>query len=214
MQPSPSVASSDRLKQLLPELFNPSLPSGQQFLRLQLSPELTIAIELTWVEESLQLPTQMVTPIPNMPPSVLGLMSSKGQVFWAVNLAEQLNLPIALKPSQYYEIVVIRTSTDDAMASDVSGQRPDRGDTAEGQTGSLGEQQFLGLVIPKIRGPIRLSPEDITLPTAEAHANKSHANLLPYLTGQAVVDDEMVLLLNAGAIAAAKPILPTEAIPT
>lgn len=208
MQPSPSLASSeDRLKQLLPELFNPTLPSGKQFLRLQLGPELTIAIDLAWVEESLQLPTQMVTPIPNMPPAVLGLMSSKGQIFWAVNLAEQLNLPIALKPSQYYEVVVIRTMTNTATQA-VNKQHPENG-AADGQARGLSEQQFLGLVIPKIRGPIRLSPEEVTLPAAEVDAS-----LNPYLNGQAVVDGEVVLLLNAEVIAAAKPIMPTEAIPT
>lgn len=190
MQPSPSLASSDRLKQLLPELFNPTLSPGQQFLRLQLSPELIVAIELTWVEESLQLPTQMVTPIPNMPPSVLGLMSAKGQVFWAVNLTEHLNLSIVLKPSQYYEVVVIRTRV--------------ANDTANEQTQGISEQQFLGLVIPKIRGPIRLSSDEITLPTAEVDAN-----LAPYVIGQAVVNDEVVLLLNAEVVAATQSIIPT-----
>ncbi|MEM9907065.1 MAG: chemotaxis protein CheW [Cyanobacteria bacterium P01_D01_bin.44] len=192
MQTSQSLTPAERLGQLLPELFNPTLPSGEQFLRLQLTSEMTIALSLDWVEESLQLSPQLVTPIPNMPPSVLGLMSSKGQVFWAINLAQLLDLPVVQAPSQSYEIVVIRTLP--MGVEQVS-------DESFVKTDSL-DAMFLGLVVPKIRGTIRLSREDIASPIDEVAAN-----LQPYLSGQVVINDEVILVLSAEAIGSAQSLV-------
>ncbi len=167
---------ADRLQQLLPELFNPKPVSGEQFLRLQLTPDVTIAIALSWVEETLLISPQWVTPMPNVPAHVLGLMSAKGQVFWAMNLAQLLELPIVLESSQYYEVVMIR-----ALPAESSQM--------------VGSELFLGLIAPKIRGSIRLSREEIMSPVNEVDA-KFH----PYLSGQVVVEGEPILVLSAEAI--------------
>ncbi|MEM8505734.1 MAG: chemotaxis protein CheW [Cyanobacteria bacterium P01_D01_bin.1] len=189
-QPSSSLTADARLRQLLPELFNPTPPSGKQFLRVQLSLDLTIAVALDWIEESLQLPAHLITPIPNMAASVLGLMSTKGQVFWAVDLIKLMNLPLTLKPSQSYEVVVIRADSEtDARAF------------AATETTALPErpQKFLGLIVPGIRGTIRLQQEQIASPW-----HKFDPGLQPYLSGQAVVDEEIVAVLSAQAIASAQ----------
>ncbi|MEM8807434.1 MAG: chemotaxis protein CheW [Cyanobacteria bacterium P01_G01_bin.38] len=193
MQTSPSLTSTDRLQQLLPELFAPTAPVGEQFLRLQLTSELTIALALSWVEESLLIPTQLITPIPNMPPSVLGLMSSKGQIFWAVNLAQLLEVPVVLEPSQSYEVVVIR------VLPTQSNQVSDGGFV----TSDLRDDLFLGLVVPKIRGTIRLSRAEIASAVSEVAAN-----LQPYLRGQVVFDNEVILVVSAEAIGAARSLMP------
>ena len=185
MPPSQLPAPTERLQRLLPELFNSSPPSGEQFLKLQLTSELTIALALSWVVETVQIPTQLVTPIPNMPNAVLGLMGSKGQIFWAVNLAQLLGLPIPLKPSQFHEVAIIRTLP---MEADPGGNRG-------GLTGNLSNGLFLGLVVPTIRGVIRLSGEDITPPM-----NGVADCLAPYLSGQVVADGETILVLNAEAM--------------
>lgn len=189
--PAQTLNTTDRLQQLLPDVFNPKTVAGEQFLRVQLTPDLTIALALSWVEESLLLPTQLVTPMPNMPPSVLGLMSSKDQVFWAINLAQLLELPIVLEPSQHYEVVVIRALPTDS--DQFSG--PKKVDT------SIYEELYLGLVVPKIRSSVRLLQDDIVSPV-----NEVDANLHPYLSGQVVVDGEVVLVLSAEAIGAARPL--------
>ena len=169
----------DRLQQLLPELFDPKPVAGEQFLRLQLTSDLTIAIALSWVEETLLIAPQAVTPMPNMPPYVLGLMSDKGQVFWAINLAQLLDLPVVLESSQYYEVVMIRALSPDASESN---------STVDGE-------MFLGLIVPKIRGSIRLSLEDIISPLTEVDAN-----FHPYLSGQVISEGETILVLSAEAI--------------
>ncbi|NEP61795.1 MAG: chemotaxis protein CheW [Symploca sp. SIO2G7] len=181
IQNSPSLKPTSRLQQLLPELFNPKPVSGEQFLRLQLTSELTIAIALSWVEETLLVDTQWVTPMPNMPPYTLGLMSSKSRVFWATDLIQLLKLPVEFTTSQNYEVVVIR-----ALAND-------------GQP-LQDEPLFLGLVVPKIRGAVRLTREEIVSPL-----NEVDENLQPYLSGQVFVDGETVLILSAEAIGSAQP---------
>ncbi|MDV3352268.1 hypothetical protein D0962_02210 [Leptolyngbyaceae cyanobacterium CCMR0082] len=196
ISPTPStqtLKTADRLQQLLPDVFNPKTVAGEQFLRVQLTPDLTIALALSWVEESLLLPTQLVTPMPNMSPSMMGLMSSKDQVFWAINLAQLLELPMVLEPSQYYEVVVIR-----ALPSNV-----DQSSTKENINAD--EELYLGLVVPKIRSSVRLSPDDIVSPVDEVDAS-----LHPYLSGQVVIDDEVILVLSAEAIGAARSLTSAE----
>ena len=189
-QPSTqTLQTTERLRQLLPEMFAPKLIKGEQFLRIQLTSELTIALALSWVEESLLLPSHLITPIPNMPPSVMGLMSSKDQVFWAVNLAQLLELPIAIEPSQHYEVVVIRA---------VSTQSDPLSDSESLNTNTDGNL-YLGLIVPKIRSSIRLSKEDIISPI-----NEVDANLHPYLSGQVSIDGDRVLVLSAEAIGKAR----------
>lgn len=177
-QTLPALKPAARLQQLLPELLNPKPVSGEQFLRLQLTPDLTIAIALSWVEETLLISPQWVTPIPNMPAHVLGLISAKGQVFWAINLAQLLEIPMVMESSQHYEVVMIR-----AVA-------PESDQLTNGQ-----EELFLGLVVPKIKGSIRLTLEEIISPLSEVSAS-----LHPYLSGQVVVDGETILVLSAEAI--------------
>ncbi len=177
MEISQGLKPADRLQQLLPELFNPKPVSGEQFLRLQLTSDLTIAIALSWVEETLLVSPQQVTPMPNMPSHVLGLMSAKSHVFWAVNLARLLGVPVALESSQYYEVVVIRALPMETVQV--------QADT----------ELFLGLVVPKIRGSIRLSLADIISPVYEVEAD-----LHPYLSGQVFQDGKPMLVLSAEAI--------------
>lgn len=187
---SPSLTADARLRQLLPELFDPTPLSGQQFLRVQFSPTLTVAVALDQIEESLQIPAHLITPIPNMAASVLGLMSTKGQVFWAVDLIKLMNLPLALKPSQFYEVVVIR--------ADANAEEPAFA-TTETTTPPERPQKFLGLIVPSIRGTIRLQQEQIVSPWHEFAPG-----LQPYLSGQAVVEEEMLAVLSAQAIAHAQ----------
>ncbi|WP_215610560.1 chemotaxis protein CheW [Leptothoe spongobia] len=177
MQTSKALKPADRLQQLLPELFNPQPVVGEQFLRLELTPDLTVALALSWIEETLLISPQWVTPMPNMPIHVLGLMSSKSQVFWVINFPQLLGLPVALEVSQYYEVVVIRALPMETMEVSTEGEL------------------YLGLVVPKIRGSIRLSLEDIVFPTDEVESN-----LQPYLSGQVVLDGKPILILSAEAI--------------
>jgi positive phototaxis protein PixI len=134
MQPALSKTNSrDRLQALLPQLFDPQLLVGDRFLRLQVDPAgTTIAIPLEYIEETKTLNGDQITPMPNLPPYLLGLIASKGQVFWAVSLAHLWNLESGWQNRQQYEVAVVRLPEE-----------------TEGEN-------WVGLIVPKIRGTLRV----------------------------------------------------------
>ncbi len=177
-------ASLDRLQQLLPELFNPQPRPGQIFLKFELAPDLIAAIPLDQVVETLRIPGDRLTPIPHMPAPMLGLMNSKGKVFWAIDLAEQLGVPASSHPDRYYEIIVVQIST----AS--TNHFPE-----EAGTDSL-DPPLLGLCVPHIRGTLRLTPADILPPISSPIATQ----LRPYLQGCARDSSNTIMILSIAEI--------------
>ena len=85
---SPQSSSIERLQHLLPQLFNPIQLEGEPFLRVQLTPEITAGFSLELVEEVQCIDLSRITPMPNMPQEVLGLIQLKGYVLWLVDLAQ------------------------------------------------------------------------------------------------------------------------------
>ncbi len=170
MQISPSaIKPSERLQKLLPELFNPQPKTGEAFLKLQVSPDLTVAIALDWVEETKLVMAQDLTPIPNMPPQVLGLMSNKGQVFWLVSLAQLLGLPETQQNVQCYEVAVVRVF----LGADQQ------------------EELFLGLAVEQIKGSVRLEVQEMI---SISHPISPH--LEPFLMGSLQQNKDTLLILN------------------
>jgi positive phototaxis protein PixI len=181
---TPTIARAnptERLQQLLPELFNPKQQTGESFLRLQISPDLTVAIALDWVEETRLVMAQDLTPIPNMPPYILGLINTKGQVFWLASLAQRFGISSLRENTQRYEVVVIR-----AFAG------------ADQQ-----EELLLGLTVQQIKSSIRLETKDIT--PIEASTAQFPPNLLPFLIGHTSKNNESLLILNPDTLAKSSP---------
>ncbi len=169
----------ERLQQLLPDLFEPPQQHGELLLRFQLGPTLQAAISLERVVEVLQIQATSVTPIPNMPPATLGLMSAKGSVFWAVDLAQVLGLSVPRQRSRRYEVIVIQTF-------------------AQGKMRTTDMPLLLGLVVSRIRGTLRIDPEAIESAPADVPRE-----LTPFLQGQ-IRQGEETLLLSVDAIASAR----------
>jgi positive phototaxis protein PixI len=147
MQPALSKTNSrDRLQALLPQLFNPQVLVGDTFLRLQIDHVgTTIAIPLEYIEETKTLNGDQISPMPNLPPYMLGLITTKGQVFWAISLSHLWNLETDWQNRQQYEVAVVRL--------------PEETDS----------ENWVGLIVPKIRGTLRVPSQsmgaiDPTLP--------------------------------------------------
>ncbi len=79
------------------------------------------------------LPTAQITPIPNMPACMLGIVNRRNRVIWIANLVRLLGLAVPDSPRQQYSIVVVKAGT------------------------SLGLS--LGLVVDEISGIIHLPAE-------------------------------------------------------
>lgn len=129
------ISTLTRLQQLLPELFTPSNLPGESYLSYQLTPSQSALFALGQVQESLVLGSEEITPLPNMPPAVVGLMKSRQNVLLVVDLAQVLGLSTEPMVTRKYNLIVIRTDKDDIT---------------------------LGLVVQKIEGLVRVLQEEIT----------------------------------------------------
>ncbi|NJL48578.1 MAG: purine-binding chemotaxis protein CheW [Leptolyngbyaceae cyanobacterium SM2_5_2] len=61
------------------------------------------------VQEAITIPAAHITPIPNMPPAILGLINRRSQVLWVADLALMLGLAgIAYPTTQQYNLVLVQ----------------------------------------------------------------------------------------------------------
>lgn len=60
------------------------------------------------VLEAITLPAASMTPMPNMPPAMLGLINRRSQVLWVADLALLLGIPVAYPNSQQYSLVLLQ----------------------------------------------------------------------------------------------------------
>jgi twitching motility protein PilI len=180
--PNPtSPLTSDRLQQLLPQLFNAPTTEGEAFLRVQLTPEITVAIPLKQVEETHLIEQSQVTPMPNLPPQILGLMGAKGQIFWAIDLAQQLGLPPIKIQNQRYEVVIVRLD-----------EQPNE---------TLNEDSLLlGFVVAQIKGTIRLPAAALAEPTPFP----SQLGSSPYISQGVQQGEDPLFILNLAQFANGK----------
>ncbi|MEL6911633.1 MAG: chemotaxis protein CheW, partial [Cyanobacteria bacterium J06598_4] len=82
-----SLTTTDRLKELLPQLFSTQQRQGNYYLRFQLTDSINLLLNLRYVQESLTIDGSQITAVPNLPPYAVGLMNARNQVFLALDLA-------------------------------------------------------------------------------------------------------------------------------
>ncbi|RMF21181.1 MAG: hypothetical protein D6756_12950, partial [Cyanobacteria bacterium J083] len=91
------TSPASRIQANLAELFfQQKTSAGSAYLRFELTPQMTALIAMEGVEESIVIPRNNITPLPNMPATVLGIMSSRNQVFCLFDLAQLLGLSFRL----------------------------------------------------------------------------------------------------------------------
>jgi positive phototaxis protein PixI len=125
----------------LPILDAPTLQQktlGDPYLKLQLTPQQLAVVPIAQAQEAIAIPATRVTPMPNMPACVLGLLNHKNRVIWVIDLAFLLGVSSKLLTMQQYNIAIVR-----------SGKTP------------------LGLAVPQIQGIVRLVLEAIESPVGE-----------------------------------------------
>ena len=141
-----SLTTKDRLKELLPELFSEQNLKGDSYLRLQLNSQLLALIDLNQVQESFVIPSREITTIPNVPDYVLGLMTSRSEVFFALDLAHLIGLSPEIINCRQYQVIVVKTSAADESSKETSEQSDN--------------PSFLGLVVNRILGVSRIIDDD------------------------------------------------------
>ncbi len=177
--------TTDRLKDLLPELFSDQDIEGHSCLRLKLNSELLALIDLHHVQESLVVSSREITRLPNLPEYVLGLMTSRGEVFFAVDLAHLIGLPPEIVNSQQYQVIVVKTSFADEVLNSASEQSDN--------------PSFLGLVVNRILGVSRIVYDDF-----DSLNRDIPSELVPFVQGSIKQQDTQYLLLDIKSLIANK----------
>lgn len=165
--------SASRLQKILPQLFQANLPPGEPYLRFQLTPEITALVSMQWVQESLLISAEQITPLPNMPESFIGIINSRNHVFSVIDLAQMMQLSTASLSVRQYHIIVLQTSPT-----------------------SSAEGLLIGLVVHRIQGITRLTDEQLASPLEDFPPA-----LTPYLRGCVDEAENRTLVLSAEAIA-------------
>ncbi|MEO0456610.1 MAG: chemotaxis protein CheW [Cyanobacteria bacterium P01_A01_bin.114] len=165
--------------------FTPSTePLGDPYLSFQLNDEISAVFSMDQVHEVLVISPDQVTPMPNMPEGVLGLLTRRSRVMWLVDLSHLLlSQPLATdNPSNFYQykVVIVRVEQLWPPSSPAA------------STGRL----LLGLVVHALKGSIRLTAGSIQPP--QGHFSE---RLAPYLQGSTFQSDSLLIVLNADAIA-------------
>ncbi|MDJ0690363.1 MAG: chemotaxis protein CheW [Xenococcaceae cyanobacterium MO_188.B32] len=119
----------------LKDLFKADLAPGDAYIRFQLTSDMTALLSREQVQESLLVKAEKITPLPSMPESVIGIMSSRDRVFCVFDLAQLLTLPSRLIAPRQYQILVLQT-------------------TAEPQI-------YIGLAVNRLQGIVRLPMQEI-----------------------------------------------------
>lgn len=108
---------------------------GEPYLHLQLTQQVPAILPMEYAQEALVIPADTLTPIPNMPARVLGLLNRRSRVFWVVDLSQVLGLTAHSTNVQQYNVVLVRM-----------------------------EQRPLGLVVPAVQGVQRFVAAEVRSP--------------------------------------------------
>ena len=156
--------------------------SGVACLSFQLNEQTPALFSMNQVQEVIVLPANQITPMPNMPACVLGLSTRRSRVMWLVDLAHMLLSTPLPQNIRNYNVVMIR----------VAQMLPQENSLIA----TAHNQALLGLIVPTMKGVVRFSPDLIQTP-------KGHfaPSLAPCLRGCLLQQDEMLLVLDAEAIA-------------
>jgi twitching motility protein PilI len=113
----------------------------QLYLRLELNQATSCVLPMKYAQEVLVLPSTRITPMPNMPSCIFGLLNQRSRIFWVADLPQLLELEPVDRRLQEYHLTIIRV-----------------------------DNVPLGLIVPKISGTIRLNPDEIQSPLGNVSA--------------------------------------------
>jgi len=161
---------------------------GQLFLEFLIDAQTPALVPIAQTQEVTLVSPEQLTPMPNMPSAVLGLLHQRGRVFWVVDLARMLQCQTFWGASREYTLLIlqIQPRTQDQATSAAPGQ-----------------PHYLGLLVFAVKGGVWFPPEAIRPPVGDLSKD-----LVPYLQGCLPHQDQQLLVLDTRAIAHASVLQP------
>jgi len=90
---------------------NSNRTSGDAYLRFELCSQTSAVLVMRHVQEAMILPARRLTPMPNMPACMLGLMNRRSRVLWVIDLAQMLGLAVLDANTQQYNLVLTQVGS-------------------------------------------------------------------------------------------------------
>lgn len=84
---------------------------GDAYLKFRLDLHTPAVLLMKQVQEVIVLPANRLTPMPNMPACVMGLMNRRSRILWVIDLPQLLGLQYSYFYTQQYNLVILRTGT-------------------------------------------------------------------------------------------------------
>jgi twitching motility protein PilI len=112
--------------------------SGDGYLKFQLNHQTAAMLAMGYTQEAVIIAVDAITPMPNMPACILGLMNWRSRIIWAIDLPRMLNLESIDHRLRQYNVIVIKA-----------------------------ESLFLGLVVQEIKGITKFMPDEIRSPIGQ-----------------------------------------------
>jgi chemotaxis signal transduction protein len=136
-------------------------------LKFEIDPQTLGLLESEFAEEILSIKATQIMPVPNKPSCILGILSRRRHVYWAVDLAMMLGLQPLNQSILLYEVIL--TSV---------------------------QELSLALIVPRILGVVHIPRDRFAQDSAQDFASIP-ATLRPYLKGCANENGEISYLLQA-----------------
>jgi positive phototaxis protein PixI len=83
---------------------------GEPFLRFKLDDRTTAVIPMNETQEAISLAAAKISPIPNLPTAILGLIDRRSRLLWLTDLAEILGLKPLDRHRYSYDVISIESS--------------------------------------------------------------------------------------------------------
>jgi len=147
--------------------------AGLPYLSLQLDRNVTVAVQLKFVRETLVLATDRFTQMPNVHPCLMGLVEHRSNVFWVLDLPQLLGFTPLDSTAIETHIAVLQIGN-----------------------------EFLGLGIYRIGRVVRFAETDIVSPQ-DLPQTKTPAETVPFLRGWLIQSEgvnQNLYVLDAEAI--------------
>jgi positive phototaxis protein PixI len=77
-------------------------------LKFHLGAQTPAVMATQHIQEAITIPAQRVTPMPNMPPCMLGLINRRSRVVWVADMALLLGLPVTQALSHQYNLILLQ----------------------------------------------------------------------------------------------------------
>ena len=153
-----------------------SLSSAKaQYLKFNLLTDMTALLPVEQLAAVLKIEADRITPIPHLPPWIMGVYNWRGEILWIIDIGHLLGgTPLSQKTTlaTHYSTLLLEQSS-----------------------GSTAESPYLGLAVYQVQDIELLSLDRIQSPTVVSEA------LVPFLRGYWLgATGEMLMLLDTPAI--------------